>query len=112
VFLLVALALLLLAPSPWDVVGFVAGLVLFGFEVAFWNRRVRGHRKMVGTETLIGRQATVVSACRPDGQVRVGGEVWAARCAGGASVGDTVTVGSVDGLTLVVSLVPVAPDST
>jgi membrane protein implicated in regulation of membrane protease activity len=38
----------------------------------------------------------------PIGQVRVAGELWQARCAGGAGVGDEVVIRAIDGLTLVV----------
>jgi membrane protein implicated in regulation of membrane protease activity len=51
---------------------------------------------------MIGKRAEVVVACRPDGQVRVHGELWAARCAAGADVGATVLVEGLDELTLVV----------
>jgi membrane-bound ClpP family serine protease len=73
VFFFVALLLLLLLPSPWNVVGFVAGLVAFGGEVVFWNRRVRGKKVATGADTFIGESAVVVSSCRPDGQVRLRG---------------------------------------
>ena len=101
-FLLVAIVLLLLLRSPWNLVGFAICLVLFVGEVAFWHRRVRGQRKVVGAQTLIGKTGTLVSACRPHGQVRVGGEVWDARCDEGADVGEEVTVVGRDGLTLTV----------
>jgi membrane protein implicated in regulation of membrane protease activity len=101
-FAIVALVLLLALPWPWDLVGFVIGLVLFCGELFFWNRRVRGRRKVVGAQTLIGEAATVVLACRPQGQVRLSGEIWAARCEGGADVGEAVTVVGRDGLTLLV----------
>lgn len=100
--LIVAFVLLVLLPSPWRYVAFVLGLALFVVEVLGWNRTVRGKRKRVGPETLIGRTATVVSACDPSGQVRVAGEIWAARCDGGAEEGETVTVVGRDGLTLAV----------
>jgi len=103
VFLIVAIVVLLLAPSPWNLVGFAIGLVVFVCELLFWRRRVRGVRKEVGAGTLIGREATVVSACRPDGQVRLGGETWAARCFEGADVGEAVTIVGLDELTLTVS---------
>jgi len=102
VFLLVALALLLVLPSPWNVVGFGVCFVLFVGEIAFWNRKVRGRRAQVGAETLIGQTAVAVSNLRPDGQVRVSGEIWHARCEGGADEGDTVVVTARDGLTVVV----------
>ena len=91
-FFIVALVLLFLLPSPWNFVGFVGGLIAFVGEVLFWNRKVRSGRKTVGAQTLIGKKATVVSSCRPSGQVRIGGEIWAARCSAGADTGDTVTV--------------------
>ena len=58
-------------------------------------------------QTLVGRTATVTQACRPRGQVRVGGELWEARCDAGADPGDSVSVIAVERLTLVVE--PVAP---
>ena len=99
---IVAIVLLLLLPSPWRYVGFVVGLTLFLFEVLFWNRRVRGYRHRVGPQTLIGQTATVVSACAPDGQVRVSGEIWAARCEGGADEGESVKIVGRNGLVLAV----------
>jgi membrane protein implicated in regulation of membrane protease activity len=102
VFVLVGIALLLLLPSPWNWAAFAACLVLFLGEVAFWHRRVRGNRSVVGGQTLIGATGTVVSPCRPRGQVRVGGEIWAARCDDGADRGAEVTVVGLDDLTLTV----------
>jgi membrane-bound serine protease (ClpP class) len=101
-FVFVALLLLLLLPSPCNLVGFAAGLVLFVGEVLFWNRRVRGKRIQAGAETLIGEQAVVISECRPSGQVRLEGEIWDARCEAGADAGDTVVVTARDELVLVV----------
>jgi membrane protein implicated in regulation of membrane protease activity len=102
VFLLVAIALLLVLPWPWNLVGFGTCFFLFLGEIVFWNTRVRGRRARVGAQTMIGQRATVVSACRPDGQVRLLGEIWHARCAEGADQGDTVVVTARDRLTLVV----------
>ena len=101
-FLLVAFVLLVVLPSPWDLVGFALGLVLFGCELTYWHRRVRGRRAVVGAHTLIGESGTVVSACRPTGQVRVSGEIWAASCEPGADPGDTVVVVGRHDLTLIV----------
>ena len=101
-FVIVALVLLLALPHPWNVVGFAGGLVCFLGELAFWHRTVRHHRAVVGAQTLIGQQATVISPCRPVGQVRVSGAIWAARCEAGADPGDTVTVIERDRLTLIV----------
>lgn len=100
--ILLALLLLLILPSPWNVVGFAASLVLAVFEFGFWHRRVRGTPVGAGAETLEGASGTVVEACLPDGLVRVRGEIWAARCDAGAQVGETVTVVGRDELVLVV----------
>jgi len=101
-FLVIGLVLVLLLPSPWNLVALLASIALFGTELAFWNRRVRLYRKEVGAETLIGRAATVVTTCHPDGQVRLGGETWHARCDQGADPGEEVVVRARDGLTLIV----------
>ena len=88
--------------EPWNWVAVAAGAT---FEVAetgvfiWWSKR---RRVAVGTETLVGRRAVVSTDCMPEGQVKVAGEIWHARCAGGAGVGDEVVIREVDGLTLVV----------
>jgi membrane protein implicated in regulation of membrane protease activity len=102
VFLLLAIVLLLVLPSPWNLVGFLVGLALFAGELVFWNRRVRGRRVAVGVETLIGERATVITACRPQGQVRLRGEIWDARCEEGANPGQEVVVTARERLQLIV----------
>jgi membrane protein implicated in regulation of membrane protease activity len=101
-FLLLAIVLLVFLPSPWDLFGFTACLVLFVGELFFWNRTMRGRRKVVGAQTLIGEEARVISPCRPTGQVQIGGELWAAQCEAGADAGETVRVVGRRGLTLLV----------
>jgi membrane protein implicated in regulation of membrane protease activity len=101
-FLLVGLVLVFLLPSPWNVVALLVCITLFFCELAFWSRRVRGHPKRVGAETLIGQTGTVVTACQPYGQVRLGGEIWGARCEQWAEPGDEVVVSVQDGLTLII----------
>jgi membrane protein implicated in regulation of membrane protease activity len=100
---LAAVAAVLWVPAPWSwaLIG-VAAFVELG-ETAFWFRwSGRRRRARVGAETLIGRGAVVVLPCRPDGQVRIDGELWQARCAAGAAEGETVAIEALDGLTLVV----------
>jgi membrane protein implicated in regulation of membrane protease activity len=104
VLLIAGLVLLFLLPWPWNLVAFLAGLVLWLGEVfAIW-RLVRRKQVQAGAETLVGRTATVIVACRPLGQVRLSGEseIWRARCADGADVGETVRIVALDELTLVV----------
>ena len=101
--LLVALALAILVleePWSWVVVGLGAAWELAETTlIVRWSQR---RRSVVGGEALVGRQAVVAADCMPAGQVRVAGELWQARCAAGAGVGDDVVVRAVDGLTLVV----------
>lgn len=101
-FLLLGIVVLFVVPSPWKAPLVLLCLGLFIGEIVFWSRRARRIPKSVGDVTLVGRKATVVSACRPDGQVRVGGEIWKARCAGGADTGETVVVTGRDDLRLLV----------
>jgi membrane-bound serine protease (ClpP class) len=98
--LLVALVLLLVLPDPWNVLlGAVAALLGLG-ELYLWNRTVRGRRRAVGAQTLVGKIGTVRETCRPLGQVFVDGELWGARCREGADVGENVKVIAVRGLEL------------
>ena len=88
--------------EPWSwLVVVVGGLLELG-ESWFYIRWSQKRRPDVGVEALIGRRAVVSADCRPDGQVRVAGELWHARCEAGASAGEEVVVREVDGLTLVV----------
>ena len=100
--MLVAIVLLIVVPSPWKIVAFAIGLALFIGELLFWNWRVRGQRVKTGVATMVGKTGTVLSPCRPNGQVQLGGEIWEARCDAGADRGDAVAVVAVDGLTLIV----------
>lgn len=103
----ILLVVLLPIPSPWDAIVIIAGCVLEIGEVAVlrrWSRRLdRRTKRSTGAESMIGRTATVVSECRPVGQVRLRGELWEARCADGAAEGDVVRVEEVDELVLVVA---------
>jgi membrane protein implicated in regulation of membrane protease activity len=105
VLFLVAVVLLLVLGGPWNVVGFLVCVVLGFGELFLWNRTVRGRRPAVGAQTLVGREAEVLSDCRPDGQVRLNGEIWDARCVAGAAEGETVRVVGRKGLTLLVERV-------
>ena len=51
---------------------------------------------------MVGREATVISPCRPEGQVQIDGEIWQARCAAGAAPGDRVRVTGREQLVLIV----------
>jgi membrane protein implicated in regulation of membrane protease activity len=104
VLLIVGVVLLFLLPSPWNLVALLVGLVLWLGEVYGIWRLVRKKQVQAGAETLVGRTATVIAACRPLGQVRLSGEseIWRARCAQGADAGETVRIVGLDELTLLV----------
>jgi membrane protein implicated in regulation of membrane protease activity len=102
--LITGVVLFFVLPSPWNVAVLLACLVLWLGEVfAIW-RLVRRKQVQAGAETLLGRTATVIAACKPVGQVRLAGEseIWRARCAEGAERGETVRVVGLDELTLIV----------
>jgi membrane protein implicated in regulation of membrane protease activity len=104
VTVVVALLLaLFVLPAPWGVVAVVASLVIEVGEAWFWIWLSRRRRSVVGAEALVGARAVVVTPCRPEGQVRVAGELWRALCRAGADAGDVVQVERVEGLTLIVT---------
>ena len=100
----ILLAIFVLPPA-WRLPVVVAGGAIEVGESFFWIWLSKRRRPSVGVETLVGSSASVVTPCRPLGQVRVQGELWQARCEDGADPGDEVRVESVDGLTLSVSRV-------
>lgn len=97
----ILLAIFVLA-EPWSWVAVASAGVLELAESWLFIRWSQRRRSVVGAEALIGRVAVVAADCTPSGQVRIAGELWRARCAGGAAAGDEVVVRELDGLTLVV----------
>jgi membrane protein implicated in regulation of membrane protease activity len=93
---------LFVVPAPWGLLLVGAAAVVEIGETFFWVGLSKRHRVRAGAETLIGARAEVVSPCRPDGQVRVQGELWRARCKAGADPGEKVLVVAREGLTLLV----------
>jgi membrane protein implicated in regulation of membrane protease activity len=88
--------------EPWSWLAVVLGGTLEIGESWFYIRWSQKRRPDVGVEALVGRRAVVSTDCRPDGQVRVGGELWQAHCEAGAAAGEEVVVRAVEGLRLVV----------
>lgn len=101
-FFVLGIVLVLVLPDPWNWTALGICIILGSFEVFGWSRRVRHLDVRVGSETLIGQRARVVTTCRPVGQVSVAGELWQARCEAGADEGETVTVVARDELLLTV----------
>ena len=101
-FVIAVILAVFVVPSPWGLVLVGVAAVIEIGETFFWIWLSQRHRAKMGAETLIGAWAEVVAACRPDGQVRIEGELWRARCSEGADPGDTVRVVERSGLTLLV----------
>ncbi len=95
----ILLALFVL-PSPWNVIVILGAVAIDTTEVMWFRSWSRKRRATVGVETLVGRRAVVVRSLAPSGQVKLDGEVWAARSATLLEPGATVVVERVDGLTL------------
>jgi membrane-bound ClpP family serine protease len=87
-------------PSPW---GFVAVGIGAALDIAetggflWWSKR---RKATVGVESLVGKVGVAIGSIRPEGQVKVNGEIWSARCVAGCEAGASVVVRRVDGLTL------------
>jgi membrane protein implicated in regulation of membrane protease activity len=101
-FLGAILLAIFVVPEPWGLVLVAVAAVLEIGESFLWIRYSQRRRIQAGAETLLGARAHVVTACAPLGQVRVQGELWSARCEGGAEPGSSVRVVGRDGLTLLV----------
>ena len=99
--LLIALALaIFVLPSPWGVVAVAVAGVLDVTEVAvglWWSKR---RRSAVGGNALVGEVGVALGDLWPEGQVKVNGEIWRARCDGGCDAGTSVVVRAINGLTL------------
>lgn len=95
----ILLALFVL-PQPWGLVAVAAGATLDIAETGvflWWSKR---RKAAVGIDALVGKTGVAVGELWPEGQVKIGGEIWKARCAGGCDPGTKVVVRAVDGLTL------------
>jgi membrane-bound serine protease (ClpP class) len=99
---MIALALFVLPPGL-GIAAVALGIVVEVAEVGFWIRFLRRYRVTTGAEGLLGATAEVIEKCEPNGRVRLRGEIWRARCASRAEVGERVKVTGVDGLTLEVA---------
>jgi membrane protein implicated in regulation of membrane protease activity len=99
-FLLLALVLLFALPDPWNVVGALAALGVWGVEVLYFYRRMRREKVVTGVENLVGARGKAVDSLEPAGHVRVHGELWDAHAAEPLAAGTAVRVVAVHELTL------------
>lgn len=97
----IALALFVV-PDAWRIPTVIGFTVLEVIETAITWRLSQRWRPRVGVETLLGAHGRTITACRPDGRVRVRGEDWRARCDLGADADASVRVVERHGTTLIV----------
>jgi len=93
---------LFFAPWPWNLIAVFGGVGIEAVELTWGLRLARRWRPQTGAEAMIGQVAEVVVPCHLNGQVRVHGELWSARCAEGADAGESVRIERLEGLTLIV----------
>lgn len=101
-FLIGVLLAIFVLPQPWGLVAIGVGAALDIAETSsflWWSKR---RQAVVGVETLVGKRGIAVGDLWPDGQVKVNGEIWKARCGASCDAGTEVVVRGVDGLTLMV----------
>ena len=103
----ILLALFVLS-SPWGILAVLGAGIVEVAEVGFWIWLSKRRSIQAGSEALIGAIGETVTPCRPDGQVRVVGELWQARCEAGVDAGERVRIVARDGLKLHVE--PFSPD--
>ena len=99
-FLIALLLALFVLPSPWGVIAVVIGLTIDLVEVGVGIWYSKRRKAKVGPSALVGLGGVALDELRPEGQVRVNGEIWRARCDNGCEAGASVVVRAVDGLTL------------
>lgn len=89
----------------------IVGAISFYFVTRKVLAAHRQTRIRTGIEEMVGSTGEARSSIDPDGRVWLGGTIWSARLAEGASpirLGDRVRVEAVEGLTLVVRPEPQA----
>jgi membrane protein implicated in regulation of membrane protease activity len=105
VLLVVAiLAAVFWLPPVWGIAAVVGATAVELAEIGVFIWYSKRRRVTTGAEGLVGTIGVAVTDCEPEGQVRVEGELWKARCAEGARAGDRIVVEGIESaLTLVVA---------
>lgn len=85
--------------GAWRALVIVGALAWEAFEVAVWLRW-RKKRSITGAEAMVGATGTALTDCRPEGQVRVRGQIWKAHASPEVGAGEAVVVTAVDGISL------------
>ena len=99
-FLIALLLAIFLLPSPWGFIVVACALVVDVLEVSVGLWYSKRRRATVGTDAFVGVTGVAIDDLFPEGQVKVNGEIWRARCEAGCDAGAAVVVRAVNGLTL------------
>ena len=99
-FLIALVLAIFLLPSPWGFVVVAVALVIDVVEISVGLWYSKRRRATVGTDTLVGMTGVAIGDLFPEGQVKVNGEIWRARCEAGCDADAPVVVRAVAGLTL------------
>ncbi len=87
----------------WALAAVLVAFAIFSYIMYRIGHPTITFRKVSAPESIIGSAGVVETALDPGGMVKVRGELWKARSAGGPiDKGEDVTISSVEGLTLVV----------
>jgi membrane-bound serine protease (ClpP class) len=101
--------------SPSPITGLVEMelglLVVFGVLAGLYIRWIIGplrrRTKLTGVEALLGKTGVALSDLKPNGEVRVQGEIWRAQStSGNIQKGEQVTVKALEGLVVIVEKAP------
>ena len=99
-FLIALVLAILVLPSPWGLIVVLTALVIDLVEVGVGIWYSKRRKAKVGASALVGLTGVAMDVLSPDGQVKVNGEIWRARCERGCDPGAAIVVRAVDGLTL------------
>ena len=99
-FLIALLLALFVLPSPWGVITVVVAIAIDLVEVGVGISYSRRRKAKVGAPALVGLTGVAMDPLGPEGQVKINGEIWRARCDVGCEAGAPIVVRAVDGLTL------------
>jgi membrane-bound serine protease (ClpP class) len=102
ILVLAILASVFFLDGVWRFVLIGAAAAIEIAELSMWLRW-RGRRAQMGAEAMVGTVGIAATDCRPEGQVKLKGQLWNARCDSGVEEGDEVVVDRIDGLRLIVS---------
>jgi membrane protein implicated in regulation of membrane protease activity len=87
---------------PWRLLVVVPLALIEIVEISIWLK-LRNRRSITGAESMVGNKGVALTDCRPDGQVRVRGQIWHAHCEEGVAAGEEIEVTEVRGIRLEVA---------